>query len=341
MDISAPPTMMPSVSLTVDLLPLLLIIALMVCSISVVVGIKRRATSTHSIFLALGGSASAIGLLLILMRSSLPPFASILLGNWLLLSGEALVACGASRYIGRKPTLDAGVGLLSLALFSIAYSLDADVFARVTIYTLACAFFSMRAASGFFQARRSWINWGAGIIASCLCVIELSRAAFVYGNILAPGDKATINGVSMLIGVPLTMLVAGAVVALHKDYFGELFGRKPIELVPVIETVSEVSPTSPWILKSNRSQLLAPDGKAIRLTGNEYIVLQKLSEQSETVDRLTLNALIGRSTIDPKDRGIDILFSRLRRKCADEGLELPINSLRGRGYVFLGELRLQ
>lgn len=50
----------------------------------------------------------------------MPDFASILLGNGFLLSGEALFAYGTSRYIGRHTTIDVGVWLVALLSFVTA-----------------------------------------------------------------------------------------------------------------------------------------------------------------------------------------------------------------------------
>jgi DNA-binding response OmpR family regulator len=78
---------------------------------------------------------------------------------------------------------------------------------------------------------------------------------------------------------------------------------------------------------------------ASRATGSEYLLLRELCGKGEPVMRDVLNAAVGRDADNPKDRGIDILISRLRRKCADTGIKLPVNSVRGMGYVFHGALR--
>lgn len=330
---------MPPVSLTVDLVPIFLLLALGLCASAIAVSVINRKAPAHGLFWALGGGVGSVGLLLIVQRDVVPNVLSILIGNQVLLIGEALIAVGASRYIGRRTTLDGAVGLGATAIFGVAYLNGADILIRVAIYTFPCAFFAIRCASAFFAAKRSMANVSAGALASLVCIVEITRGALVFADVISLDDKAMANGFSVFIGVPVSICIAIGVVAYYRGQFAALFGIKPPEPLPVIDALVAPTAIGAWILPSCRSALIAPGGSEVRLTGNEYLVLQRLSEEGDAVDRLSLNALIGRSTLDPKDRGIDILFSRLRRKCADAGVELPINALRGRGYVFLGELQ--
>ena len=332
-------TLMPAVSLHLDILPLALFIAMALCLASVVASVKQQPVVSHKFAWALGAASATGGLLLIVLRGDLPPLASILFGNVLLLVGEALLACGASLYIGRRPVLDIAVGLTSLFVFAAAYFLDANVLVRVIVYTLACAYFAVSAATSFFQARKEWTNQAAGFVASLICIVELSRAGFIFADILSPSDKASINGFSVMFGVPIAMLIAVSVFVLHWDKFVQLFSKSEKLEFPEVDCFEQTPNDLGWTLINDRSVLRAPNGQELRLTGNEYLLLQKLADVGEVVDRLSLNVLIGRSEIDPKDRGIDILFSRLRRKCSEVGLTLPVNALRGRGYVFIGKLR--
>lgn len=71
------------------------------------------------------------------------------------------------------------------------------------------------------------------------------------------------------------------------------------------------------------------------------MVLQELAtDRNAPVPREVLIAALGRDAANTKDRSVDILISRLRKKCADAGGSLPITSVRGRGYVFHGDLTL-
>lgn len=330
---------MPAISFTVDLVPLLLLVAVVLCSASYAVALVAKSPQIHGRHWALGGALASAGLWLIVMRGSVPDALSIALGNSLTLLGQAYVSSGTSRYIGRNASVDIRIGVVAALVFVCAYWLGADTMVRVTIYTSFCCVFALRITNGFYQAKRTFANWVALGAAVLVGFIEFIRAILVVANVVAIDSQVTLNGLSVSLGIPAALIVAASVVMLHRENFGALVGVKSAEVVTELGDGEKPSQAAAWMLLSDRAVLVAPDGTEIRLTGNEYMVLDKLGEMEDAVDRLTLNAVIGRSLVDPKDRGIDILISRLRRKCTDVGIELPINALRGRGYVFLAVLQ--
>lgn len=321
------------------MVPLLLILAVAVSAVSAIITALTQSRNQHTLLWSSGTAIAAFGLLLVVLRGKMPDFGSILLGNCFLLMGEALISCGASSYIGRRVRLDVLFGAIAIGAFALAYFSGSDHHIRVIIYSASCSFFSFRVASAFFQAKRGAITYIAGCTAMLLCLVEFLRAALVYADVVTLDGKQSLSAVSMSFGVPIALGLALAVAILNREYFLPLFGVKRPAAVPEIETLTRPASSASWILPLNRSVLVSPEGVEVRLTGNEYMILQKLGDVRDAVDRLSLNAVIGRSQVDPKDRGIDILFSRLRRKCLEAGIELPVNALRGRGYVFLGDLQ--
>ncbi|WP_341777517.1 response regulator transcription factor [Luteimonas terrae] len=93
-----------------------------------------------------------------------------------------------------------------------------------------------------------------------------------------------------------------------------------------------------WQLQPDGWCVFAPNGKSTALTGSERHVLQALwSQRDRLVTReALLDSVPGRardeSGIDP--HRLDVLLHRLRRKVLDRtGLALPIDAVRGEGYV--------
>ncbi|HRL20587.1 MAG TPA: winged helix-turn-helix domain-containing protein [Alcaligenes sp.] len=93
-----------------------------------------------------------------------------------------------------------------------------------------------------------------------------------------------------------------------------------------------------WDLHENGWRLQTPRGHSIMLTrGERRIMLVLFSACPETVERDRLFAT------DPgrelPARSVDVLISRLKRKLASVGEELPIRSVRGEGYAFVGKVQ--
>lgn len=99
-----------------------------------------------------------IGSLLLLPRQLLPPWATVVLANVMLLSGYVIHLCGIRRYIGR-PALPWGVILALPATFAAAYGyftyIDPDFSTRVFLY-------GMFGGVVTFASAREGLRSGAG-----------------------------------------------------------------------------------------------------------------------------------------------------------------------------------
>lgn len=92
-----------------------------------------------------------------------------------------------------------------------------------------------------------------------------------------------------------------------------------------------------WIFDAEAWVLISPDGERARLSAAEYGVLSLLTEApGEPVSRDHLFVALKKAQSGPDDRSLDVLVSRLRRKFATSAFKLPIQSVRGVGYVFPG-----
>ncbi|WP_372396044.1 response regulator transcription factor [Azospirillum sp. HJ39] len=111
---------------------------------------------------------------------------------------------------------------------------------------------------------------------------------------------------------------------------------KPLDMRELEAAIASVMrrrepPSHPWRLDMARWQLRTPAGIAIGLSEAEVRLLRPFFEApASVVDR---HLLVERLEIDA--RSIDLLVHRLRRKVeAETGDELPLHTVRFRGYAF-------
>ncbi|KUO60375.1 MAG: two-component system response regulator [Alphaproteobacteria bacterium BRH_c36] len=96
-----------------------------------------------------------------------------------------------------------------------------------------------------------------------------------------------------------------------------------------------------WRLDTLRRELRNPDGVIIDVSAGEYdLLLAFLEAPNRVLDRDYLIEVTRKKSEGGFDRSIDVQVSRLRRKLdtseRDDGL---IKTVRGAGYMFVGEVR--
>lgn len=90
-----------------------------------------------------------------------------------------------------------------------------------------------------------------------------------------------------------------------------------------------------WTVNLPRRELLSPTGALVDLTGAEFDLLVTLCDHSgRVIARERLIELSRTRLGDSSDRSIDVLVSRLRRKLSSTGVDAPIATVRGIGYMF-------
>lgn len=100
----------------------------------------------------------------------------------------------------------------------------------------------------------------------------------------------------------------------------------------------------PWTLAEAGWKLQAPDGRRVDLNAAERMVLERLfAEPGTVIERETLLAGLGQldgSSQPAEPHRLDMLIYRLRRKIEAARLpELPLRTVRGRGYVLAHDAR--
>ncbi|MCW2367153.1 DNA-binding response OmpR family regulator [Sphingobium sp. B7D2B] len=90
-----------------------------------------------------------------------------------------------------------------------------------------------------------------------------------------------------------------------------------------------------WHLDLRAWLLTAPNGKSVKLSSLECQILAPLLETpGQAVSRDVLNANLGKTHVDPDNRALDVLISRMRRRVEDfTGMAFPVRAARGTGYV--------
>jgi DNA-binding response OmpR family regulator len=98
-----------------------------------------------------------------------------------------------------------------------------------------------------------------------------------------------------------------------------------------------------WRLDLQALTLICPNGGQIALTVTESLLLKTLLDaQGQPVTRDALCACLPPGSSQDDTRRLDSILSRLRSKAKKEaGVNLPIHTLRNKGYTFAGNRRAQ
>jgi two-component system response regulator PhoP len=102
---------------------------------------------------------------------------------------------------------------------------------------------------------------------------------------------------------------------------------------------SAASPQA-WTLDAAHYSLVDPDGRTLKLTPQEYALLEILQgHPGEVYAKNVLHDLLFGISGDVDPHRIDVILSRLRQKSVQAGIRLPVRTLFGRGLVFLDSRR--
>lgn len=329
---------MPTPSLTLDIVPLVLVVTALISAFCLTVTTGLRRGPPHLRYWSFGGVLVSLGTLLIVLRGYVPDPLSILVGNLGIIAGYAMLSAGTHLYHGRPALVDGVLGLLFSTAFAILYVTGVDLEGRVIGISVPIICLSVLMLIEFARPEQWPLSITQRIAVAMLAInglLSLLRLMVAVCPMQPPIPTAMVHiavlsfGIFAIVGLAVTLATLSAPLALHR--------AAPKEAEPPAPASPEPEPH--WALATERRMLVLPTGAELRLTGNEFLLLQQLRDTATApVAREILNAAIGRPAINPKDRSIDILISRLRRKCGDAGADLPVVSIRGRGYVFHGEL---
>ncbi|KZD05985.1 response regulator transcription factor [Oceanibaculum pacificum] len=101
-------------------------------------------------------------------------------------------------------------------------------------------------------------------------------------------------------------------------------------------SLQEAAQSSNWTLDAARSCLVAPDGGILRLTAQEFALLQILYRNpSQVYAKEILHDQLFEYDEHPETHRIDVILSRLRKKAREQRFRLPIRAIFGKGVVFI------
>jgi len=98
-----------------------------------------------------------------------------------------------------------------------------------------------------------------------------------------------------------------------------------------------------WVLETVGWKLVPPGREPVSLGGYDFAVLKALMQaRGRPVRRRALIAVLGEDPVDFNERRLDKEISRLRRRVqAQTGVDLPVQTAHGIGYVFTAECALK
>lgn len=130
--------------------------------------------------------------------------------------------------------------------------------------------------------------------------------------------------------------------ALGRRLRGDLAARTQLQaLVPAAASVSPASVQDnsdlhDWRLVEGDWVLCDPAGRRMKLTTTERVFVARLfKNRGSAVSRDDLIRALGGDVFDFDGHRIDAIASRVRRKAEKLGMQLPLHSVRGTGYVLV------
>lgn len=98
---------------------------------------------------------------------------------------------------------------------------------------------------------------------------------------------------------------------------------------------------STWLIDETSWRLLAPDGRALKLTHSEHVLLQRLAQSSgHAVCKEDLVISLGHNPAHYDFRRLEILIRRLRNKVKENwDINLPLETVHRVGYAFTANIQ--
>ena len=120
----------------------------------------------------------------------------------------------------------------------------------------------------------------------------------------------------------------------------------PEEIVSLVQNLMRrlhgQAPTT-WLLDETGWRLLAPDGRPLKLTHSEHVLLQRLAQSSgQAVSKEELAISLGHNPDHYDFRRLEILVRRLRNKAKDTwDITLPLDTVHRLGYAFTANIQIK
>lgn len=97
-----------------------------------------------------------------------------------------------------------------------------------------------------------------------------------------------------------------------------------------------------WVLDETGWRLLAPDGRPLKLTHSEHMLLRRLAQSSgQAVSREELAISLGHKPEHYDFRRLEVLVRRFRNKAIEQwNISLPLETAHRYGYAFTANLQI-
>lgn len=103
-----------------------------------------------------------------------------------------------------------------------------------------------------------------------------------------------------------------------------------------------IDSSRPWRIDKTRWALATPDGRTVKLTHSEHLILLRLAQPcGQAISRQELAVCLGQNPEHYDYRRLEILVRRLRNKVREElGAALPLETAHRHGYAFTAALEV-
>jgi two-component system, OmpR family, response regulator PhoP len=104
--------------------------------------------------------------------------------------------------------------------------------------------------------------------------------------------------------------------------------------------IADSAASRKWWLDADGWKLVSPDGNKVSLTSAEHCIIKALvAANGQVVSRAQLVAAVSQRAHDFDPHRVEMIIHRLRRKVLDStSNELPLRTVRGKGYLFSCDL---
>lgn len=206
------------------------------------------------------------------------------------------------------------------------------------------------------QGQASFILFSAPLLPLALMVANIRALLGTGGLIVVSPEQARSQASELLLaGADVTLGIGPET---HAELLAwktaltrraEMFLRVSGQTMNQSDSESVINPAanggaeafySTWRLIDGGWRLLSPGGAVINLTYSEKFFLSCFVGQADK--RIAREQLLEQNAIqNQSSRAVDSLISRLRRKASEQGFILPIKSIHGWGYSFIGLLLME
>lgn len=213
----------------------------------------------------------------------------------------------------------------------------------------------------FFLQHRGYNVWGAPSAEQFWKKLHSRPTDIVLVDLGLPGEDG-FSVIEYLKGLGKAGLIVVTARGHHKDKLrglnlgADLYLIKPVnfsELSSAIDGLWQRMQQQPestnyrtndspgyWKLMACQHIIIAPGGEQLELSAQEYRLVSTLGlSPGEVFTKEALFHLLYQHEDLLDTHRIDVILSRLRKKCKEQAISLPVRSIFGKGLVFVGTVK--